>query len=144
MRKSVPPFTFSALCDLPETSKKNSKIIRNFFSQFLVFWELLLSPVVENVVFESFWALDMTPTWAVPGLFVVLEQCHLPWKNRSRLNRQNFRHKENMSQSIQEASWRPCQSCGKGRKTNLWGFEQLSMFVKRLTIKSFATRPNLK
>ena len=39
------------------------------FFQFLVFWELLLSPVVEKVVFESFWALDMAPTWAVPGLF---------------------------------------------------------------------------
>ena len=30
----------------------------------------MLSPVVEKVVFESFWALDMAPTWAVPGLFV--------------------------------------------------------------------------
>ena len=40
-----------------------------FFFQFLVFLELLLSPVVEKVVFESFWALDMAPTWAVPGLF---------------------------------------------------------------------------
>ena len=44
---------------------------RKLFSQFLVFWELLLSPVVEKVVFvfESFWALDMAPIWSVPGLF---------------------------------------------------------------------------
>ena len=48
---------------------KIQKKIRKFFSHFLVFWELLLSPVVEKVVFESFWALDMAPTWAVPGLF---------------------------------------------------------------------------
>ena len=52
--------------------KKISKKIRKFFSQFLVYWELLLSPVVEKVVFESFWALDMAPTWAVPGLFKVM------------------------------------------------------------------------
>ena len=39
--------------------------------KFGIFWELLLSPVVEKVVFESFWALDMAPTWAVPGLFVL-------------------------------------------------------------------------
>ena len=68
MRKSVPPFTFSALCDLPETSKKNSKKNRKFFFSIFSFLELLLSPVVEKVVFESFWALDMAPTWAVPGL----------------------------------------------------------------------------
>ena len=52
--------------------QKKSKNIRKFFSQFLVFSELLLSPVVEKVVFvfESFWALDMAPTWAISGLFV--------------------------------------------------------------------------
>ena len=49
--QSVPLLHFSALCDLPETSKKFRKKIRKFFSQFLVFWELLLSPVVEKVVF---------------------------------------------------------------------------------------------
>ena len=69
-----PPFYIFwhyATCDLPETSKKFRKKIRIFFSQFLVFWELLLSPVVEKVVFVfvSFWAFDMAPTWAVPGLF---------------------------------------------------------------------------
>ena len=34
----------------------------------------MLSPVVEKVVFESFRALDMAPTWAVPGLllFIIL------------------------------------------------------------------------
>ena len=46
-----PLLHFSALCDLPETSKKFRKKFGNFFSQFLVFWELLLSPVVEKVVF---------------------------------------------------------------------------------------------
>ena len=47
------------------------KISENFFPHFLVFWELLLSPVVEKVVFESYWALDTAPTWAVPGLFLL-------------------------------------------------------------------------
>ena len=51
------------------------KLIRKFFSQFIVFWELLLSPVVEKVFFESFWALDMAPTWAVPGLFSLAHTC---------------------------------------------------------------------
>ena len=70
--QASPLLHFSALCDLPET-RKISKKIRNFFSQFLVFWELFLSPVVEKVVFvfESFWALDMAPTWAVPGLLIL-------------------------------------------------------------------------
>ena len=70
--QSVPLLHFSALCDLPETSKKIRKKFGNFFSQDLVFWELLLSPVVEKVVFvfESFWALVMAPTWALPGLFL--------------------------------------------------------------------------
>ena len=70
----VPPFTFFGTMRLTgnfkKISKKNWKI---FFSQFLVFWELLLSPVVEKVVFASFWALDMAPTWAVPGLFDILQ-----------------------------------------------------------------------
>ena len=41
--------------------QKNFEKKSEFFSQFFVFWELLLSPVVEKVVFvfESFWALDM-------------------------------------------------------------------------------------
>ena len=66
-----PPFTLFGTMRLTGNFKKISKKNRNFFSQFLVFWELLLSPVVEKVVFvfESFWALDMAPTWAVPGLF---------------------------------------------------------------------------
>ena len=50
--------------------------------QFSVFWEVL-SPVVEKVVFESYWALDMAPTWAVPGLFVsiynVIYRLQLKW-----------------------------------------------------------------
>ena len=50
---------------LQKNSKRNSEI---FFPQFLVFRELLLSPVVEKVVFESYCALEMAPTWAVPGL----------------------------------------------------------------------------
>ena len=66
-RKGSPLLHFLALCDLPETSKK----FRKKFPQFLVFWELLLSSVVEKVVFESYLALDMTPTWAVPGLLIV-------------------------------------------------------------------------
>ena len=66
----VPLLHFPALYDLPETSKTNfEKKFRRIFSQFLVFCELLLSPVVEKVVFESFLALDMAPTWTVPGLF---------------------------------------------------------------------------
>ena len=72
--KGSPLLHFSALCDLSETSnfkKKFEKNFRIFFSQFLVFWELLLSPVVEKVVFESSWALDMAPTWAVPGMFLM-------------------------------------------------------------------------
>ena len=66
-----PPFTFFGTMRLTGNFKKISKKNSDFFSQFLVFWELLLSPVVEKVVsvFESFWALDMAPTWAVPGLF---------------------------------------------------------------------------
>ena len=48
--KASPLLHFLALCDLPETSKKIQKK-SDFFSQFLVFWELLLSPVVEKVVF---------------------------------------------------------------------------------------------
>ena len=52
---------------LQKNSKKKSE---KFFPQLLVFWELLLSPVVEKVVFESYWALDMAPTWPVPGLFL--------------------------------------------------------------------------
>ena len=52
--------------------QKISKKIRIFFLNFKFFWELLLSPVVEKVVFESFWALDTAPTWAVPGLFVII------------------------------------------------------------------------
>ena len=51
--------------------KKFRKKIGIFFSIFNFFWELLLSPVVEKVVFESFWALDMAPTWSVPGLFLL-------------------------------------------------------------------------
>ena len=74
MRKSVPLLHFrhyATYRKLQKKSKKNSEI---FFSQFLVFWELLLSPVVEKVVFvfESFWALDMAPTWAVPGLLTFI------------------------------------------------------------------------
>ena len=69
--QSVPPFTFFGTKRLTGNFKKIPKKIRKFFSQFLVFWELLLSPVVEKVVFvfESFWALDMAPTWTVSGLF---------------------------------------------------------------------------
>ena len=59
----VPPFTFFA------TYRRLQRKIGFFFPQFLVFWELLLSPVVEKVVFESYWALDMAPTLADPGLF---------------------------------------------------------------------------
>ena len=69
--KGSPLSHFLALCDLLETSKKSKKN-SELFSQFLVFWELLLSPVVEKVVFESFWALDMASTWAVPGVFGVM------------------------------------------------------------------------
>ena len=79
--QSVPLLHFSALCDLPETSKKN------LVSQFLVFSELLLSPVVEKVVFESYWALDMAPTWAVPGLFFV-DTSLLPTRSDGNSNHQ--------------------------------------------------------
>ena len=51
---------------LQKNFEKNSE---KFFPQFLVIWELLLSSVVEKLVFESYWALDMAPTWALPGLF---------------------------------------------------------------------------
>ena len=65
------PFTFFGTMRLTGNFKKSfEKKFGNFFSQFFVFWELLLSPVVKKVVFESFWALDMAPTWVFPGLFV--------------------------------------------------------------------------
>ena len=56
--------------------QKNFENKSDFFSQFLVFRELL-SPVVEKVVFdfEAFSALDMAPTWAVPGLFFSYTNC---------------------------------------------------------------------
>ena len=66
-----PPFhIFRHYATYRKLQKNFGKKFGNFLSQFLVFWELLLSPVVEKVVFvfESFWALDMAPTWAVPGL----------------------------------------------------------------------------
>ena len=50
----------------------------------------MLSPVVEKVVFvfESFRALDMAPTWAVPGLFFFRTTQKTPWKTAgdSRIN----------------------------------------------------------
>ena len=52
---------FLAQCDLPETSKKFRKKSEKIS-------ELLLSPVVGKVIFESYRALDMAPTWAVPWL----------------------------------------------------------------------------
>ena len=77
--QSVPPFTFFGNMRLTGNFKKISKKNSEFFSQILVFWELLLSPVVEKVVFvlESFWALDIAPTWAVPGLFDI--QATISW-----------------------------------------------------------------
>ena len=42
---------FSALCDSTETSKNISKKFRNFF-QILVFYEVLLYPVVEKSGFR--------------------------------------------------------------------------------------------
>ena len=45
--------------------QKNFKKNRKNFFLVLVFWESLLSPVVEKVVSESYWALDMAPAWAV-------------------------------------------------------------------------------
>ena len=70
MRKSVPLLHFRHYATYRKLRKKIQKK-SEFFFQFLVFWQLLLSPVVEKVVFESFWALDMAPTWAVPGLFTL-------------------------------------------------------------------------
>ena len=52
--------------------KKMSKKIRKLISQFLVFSEPLLSPVVEKVVFESFRAIDIAPTLDVPVLLFLV------------------------------------------------------------------------
>ena len=76
-----PLFTFFGTMRLTGNFKKN------LVSQFLVFSELLLSPVVEKVVFESYWALDMAPTWAVPGLFFV-DTSLLPTRSDGNSNHQ--------------------------------------------------------
>ena len=76
--KKRPPFyIFRHYATYRKLRKTNSEKKWKFFSQFLVFWELLLSPVVEKVVFESFWALDMAPTWAVPGLLNLVTCVHI-------------------------------------------------------------------
>ena len=62
----VPPFTFFGTMRLTGDFKKKFKKI--YFSS-IFSWVLLFSPLVEKVVLESYWALDMAPTWAVPGLF---------------------------------------------------------------------------
>ena len=73
--KKRPPFTFFGTMRLTGNfEKKIRKEIRKFFSQFLVFWELLLSPGVEKVAFESFWALDMAPTWPFPACSTINER----------------------------------------------------------------------
>ena len=69
--KKRPPFTFFGT-KLRKKIQKN----RNFFSQFLVFWELLLSPVVEKVIFESFWALDMARLGPFSACFPIFRLFH--------------------------------------------------------------------
>ena len=54
IQKGRPPFTFLVLCDPPETSKFFFLNSEKLFPQFIVFWEVLLSLVVEKVVFESY------------------------------------------------------------------------------------------
>ena len=60
----VPLLHFSALCDLPETSKKI-----DFFSIFISYGCFRREYFDTLKSFCYFRALDMAPTWAVPGLF---------------------------------------------------------------------------
>ena len=58
MRKSVLPFTFSALCDLPETSeKKIQKKIRKFFSSIFSFLRAFVVSSCRKSGFRVFLSL---------------------------------------------------------------------------------------
>ena len=65
------PFTFSGLCNLPETKKfeKNTKkITGNFLINFFPM-RVLYKRILDTLKFFCyFWALDMASTWVVPGL----------------------------------------------------------------------------
>ena len=85
-----PPFTFfSNMRHTGDFKKTFENKFGKFFPQFLVFWDLLLSPVVEKVVFESYWALDMAPTWPVPGLFQFSIQSQFLNRTLPQMNHQN-------------------------------------------------------